>query len=67
MAKRKVGHATPGSTHTRKVTRGPNKGDTVRFKANKSGTQHPGKLVPRKVVKDIGSKNTARSLPKVKK
>lgn len=67
MAKRKVGHATPGSTHTRKVTRGPNRGDTVKFTANKPGTQHPGKLVPRRVVKDVGSKSTARSLPKGKK
>ncbi len=67
MAKRKVGQATPGSTSTRKVTRGPNKGDTVKFKANKPGTQRPGKLVPRRVVKDVGPKNTAASLPKGKK
>lgn len=63
---RSKGHAKPGSTVTRKVSRGSNKGDTVTFKANKSGTKHPGKLVPRRVVKDVGSKNTS-SLPKGKK
>ncbi len=67
MAKSKKGHAKPGSTTTRKVTRGPNKGDTVKFVANKAGTAHPGKQVPRRVVKDVGKKNTARSLPKGKK
>ena len=61
------GHAKPGSTVTRKVSKGPNKGDTVKFKANKSGTKNPGKLVPRRVVKDVGTKNTAQSLPKGKK
>lgn len=67
VAKKKVGHAKPGSTSTRKVTRGPNKGDDVQFKANSAGTQHPGKQVPRRVIKDVGSKNTATSLPKGKK
>ena len=67
MAKKRVGHARPGTTSTRKVTRGPNKGDTVQFKANRSGTQNPGKQVPRRVVKDVGKKNTATSLPKGKK
>ena len=57
MAKRHIGKARPGATVTRKVTKGPNKGDTVRFKANKSGTQEPGKLKPRLVVKDVGPKN----------
>ena len=61
------GRAKPGSTVTRKVTRGPGKGDTVQFKANKAGTKHPGKLVPRRVVKDVGKKGTQRSLPKGKK
>lgn len=64
MAKRGVGHGKPGSTSTRKVTRGENKGDTVKFKANSAGTQNPGKQVPREVVKDVGSRNTASSLPK---
>ena len=67
MAKKGVGHARPGSTSTRKVTRGDNKGDTVQFVANKAGTQNPGKQVPRRVVKDVGTKNTASSLPKGKR
>ncbi len=67
MAKKGVGHARPGSMSTRKVTRGANKGDTVKFVANKAGTAHPGKQVPRRVIKDIGKKNTASSLPKGKK
>ena len=68
MAKRKVkGKARPGSSVTRKVSRGPGKGDTVQFKANKAGTRHPGKLVPRRVIKDVGKKGTQTSLPKGKK
>ena len=43
------------------------KGDTVQFKANKSGTKHPGKLVPRRVVKDVKPKGTQRSLAKGRK
>lgn len=71
MAKKKKkstkGTARPGSSVTRKVSRGPGKGDTVQFKANRPGTQHPGKLVPRRVVKDVSPKNTQTSLPKGKK
>lgn len=67
MAKRKVGRAKPGSTVTRKVTRGPGKGDTVQFKANSSKARQPGKLQARRVIKDRGKKNTQRSLPKGKK
>ncbi len=67
MAKKGVGHSRPGSSSTRKVSRGPNKGDTVQFKANSPGTQNPGKQVPRRVVKDVGTRNTATSLPKGKK
>ena len=66
MAKKARGKAKPGSTVTRKVSRGPGKGDTVKFKANKSGTKHPGKLVPRRVIKDVGKKGTQKSLPKGK-
>ena len=66
MAK-KISKAKPGSMVTRKVTKGPGKGDTVKFTANKSGTKHPGKLVPRKVVKDVKPFNTQKSLPKKKK
>ena len=60
MAKKRrkaKGRAKPGSTVTRKVTRGPNAGDTVRFRANSASAQRPGKLVPRRVVKDAGKKN----------
>ncbi len=67
MAKKGVGHGKPGSSSTRKVTRGPNKGDTVQFKANAAGTQNPGKQVARRVTKDVGKPNTAASLPKGKK
>ena len=59
------GTAKPGSSVTRKVSRGPGKGDTVQFQAVKSGA-HPGKLVARKVVKDVGTKNTQSTLAKGK-
>lgn len=67
MAKRKVGRARPGATVTRKVTRGPGKGDTVQFKANSSKARNPGKLQARRVIRDTGKKGTQRSLPKGKK
>lgn len=68
MAKdRTKGKAKPGTSITRKVSRGPGKGDTVKFTANKPGTQNPGKLVPRRVVKDIGAKRTGSSIPIGKK
>jgi hypothetical protein len=44
----------PGSTFTKKVTRGKNRGDTVTFK-----TAAGGKPFPTKVVKDAGKKNTS--------
>ena len=65
--KRRVGRAKPGATVTRKVTRGPGKGDTVKFVANSSSAQEPGKLQARRVIKDRGAKGTQRSLPKGKK
>lgn len=58
MAKKKK-KAKPGSTVTKKVTRGPNKGDTVRFKANSASAALPGKLNPKRVVKDVGSNNSS--------
>jgi len=67
MAKKAKGRAKPGSTVTRKVTRGPGKGDTVQFKANRPGTKHPGKLVPRRVIKDVGRKKTQKTLARGKK
>lgn len=67
-AGRKVkGTVKPGKTVTRKVSKGPGKGDTVVFKANSASSKHPGKLVPRRVVKDVGKKGTQSSLPKGKK
>ncbi len=61
------GRAKPGSTVTRKVSEGPNKGDLVQFKANEPGTQNPGKLVPRRVTKDLGPKKRGSSIPIGKK
>ncbi len=60
------GRAKPGSTVTRRVSRGPNTGDTVRFRANRAGTQEPGKLKPRQVIRDVGPKNRS-GVPKKKK
>ena len=49
-------------TFTKKITRGPNKGDTVTFK-----TAHPsGKPYPVRVVKDVGKPSTLRDNPGVK-
>jgi len=67
MPKKLKGKAKPGKTVTRKVTKGPGKGDTVVFKANSASSKHPGKLVPRRVVKDVGKKGTQSTLPKGKK
>ena len=50
-----------GRTATRKVTRGPNKGDTVTFKGSPSG-----KPYPVRVVKDVGRPSTLRDNPGVK-
>ena len=66
MARAK-GKAKPGSMITRKVSRGPGKGDTVKFKANNPGTKNPGKLVPRRVVKDVSPKRVVSSIPVGKK
>lgn len=65
--KKKISKAKPGKTVTRKVTSGPNKGDTVQFKANSASANLPGKLNPRRVIKNVGKPNTATSLPKAKK
>ena len=67
MGRKVSGHAKPGSMVTRKVSRGPGKGDTVKFTANAPGTQHPGKLVPRRVITDVSPAGTQKSLPKGKK
>lgn len=67
MRKKKIGRAKPGKSVTRRVTRGPGKGDTVVFKANSAKSRNPGKLVPRRVLVDRGVKGTQKSLPKGKK
>jgi hypothetical protein len=61
MAKKKKGpiRVKPGKSVTKKVKKGPNKGDTVQFRANSSSAKIPGKLTPRRVVKDVGKKNTS--------
>ncbi len=65
MRKKKgIGHAKPGTTVTRKATQGPGKGDTVRFRANSSQAKNPGKLVPRRIVKDVAPKGTQKTIPK---
>jgi len=45
----------PGSTFTKVIERGPNKGDTVQFKVGPSG-----KPFPQKVVKDKGNNSTLK-------
>ena len=67
MAKKKPGKARHGSTVTRKVRSGPGKGDTVQFKANSASAKEPGKLKPRRVIKDVGAKHTQKTLPHGKK
>ena len=44
-----------GKTMTKKITRGPNKGDTVQFKGTPSG-----KPFPSRVIKDVGGNSTLR-------
>jgi len=58
MARKKF---KPGSTFTKKVTRGPNKGDTTRFKVAPGG-----KPYPIAVLKDVGKPSTLRNNPGVK-
>ena len=45
----------PGSTFTKTITKGPNKGDNVSFKVAKGG-----KPFPTRVNKDVGSKSTLK-------
>ena len=51
--------ARPGPT--KKITRGPNKGDTVRFKIAKAGNPYPVA-----VIKDVGKPSNLRDNPGVK-
>ena len=67
MAKKKGPiRVKPGRSVTKKVKQGPNKGDTVQFRANSASAAIPGKLSPRRVIKDVGKKNTS-GVPKGKK
>ena len=50
-----------GKTRTKRITRGPNKGDTVRFRGSPSG-----KPYPVRVIRDVGSTSTLRNNPGVK-
>lgn len=51
----------PGSTFTKTVTRGPNKGDRVAFKVGPSG-----KPFPTRVINDKGGNSTLRNNSGVK-
>ena len=51
-----------GKTFTKKVTKGPNKGDTVSFRVAKGG-----KPYPTRIVKDVGAKNTSNVAKRKKK
>lgn len=42
-----------GKSRTKKITAGPNKGDTVTFKGSPSGKPYPSR-----VVRDVGSRST---------
>lgn len=59
MARKSSGK--PGSTRTKKISRGPNKGDTVTF-----GFGPSGKPFPRRVRKDVGNPSTLRDNAGVK-
>lgn len=51
----------PGTTFTKNITRGPNKGDNVTFKVAPGG-----KPFPTQVNKDVGKPSTLRDNPGVK-
>ena len=59
--KRRANPSKPGTTFTKKVSRGPNKGDTVAFKVAPGG-----KPYPTRVVQDVGKPSTLRDNPGVK-
>ena len=50
-----------GKTRTKKITLGPNKGDTVQFRGSPSG-----KPYPIRVLRDVGRPSTLRDNPGVK-
>lgn len=51
----------PGSTFTKTITRGPNKGDRVSFKVAKGG-----KPFPTRVLRDKGNNSTLKNNPGIK-
>lgn len=52
----------------RKLTRGPNKGDTVEVRHTKRGPKQEGApWYPVRVVRDTGAKNTSRAAKKGRK
>lgn len=51
----------PGTTFTKTISRGPNKGDRVTFKVGPSG-----KPYPKRVRKDVGRRSTLRDNSGVK-
>lgn len=59
MGRKRVGKT--GSTFTKKITRGPNKGDNVTFRVAPSG-----KPYPIRVNKDKGNNSTLKDNPGVK-
>lgn len=59
--KRKANPKTPGTTFTKNITRGPNKGDNVTFKVAPGGNPYP-----TRVNKDVGKPSTLRNNPGVK-
>ena len=65
MARKKSSGGTvkgpTGRTFTKRITQGPNKGDTVTFKVSPSG-----KPFPTRVVRDVGTRSTLRNNPRVK-
>ena len=65
MARKKATGGTvkgpTGRKFTKKIQRGPNKGDTVQFQVAPSG-----KPFPQRVVKDVGSRSTLRNNPGIK-
>lgn len=61
MAKAKSKNRKAGSTFTKTITRGKNKGDKVSFKIAKGG-----KPFPTRVIKDKGNDSTLKNNPGIK-
>ena len=61
MATKRSSNLRKGKMKTKKITRGPNKGDTVKFKGSPSG-----KPYPVRVIRDVGNNSTLKNNPGVK-